>query len=220
MGKEKKKEASKELNVIKRMFREIASRLESATVKLNKIIAHCEERRQHFIDKWTAKELERTSELAKSIEDDRHQIVLMGYQNHEKILGLIEGKTLELGKKISINYRSGEKILEILNKDLVIESLEKQEESEGLDIKGLIISGPTIPKKNIPKAIAILEATGYYLSEIEKNINVKTFEKKIKSGELDPEKIKGIKIIQNEFFGVHTSNVDFSESIKTTTKEF
>lgn len=220
MGKKKNKEASKELNAIKRLFWEIASRFESNTVKINKIIAHCNERRQHFFDKWTNKEKEQTPELEKSIEDDRRQIILMGSQNQEKILSLVEGKTLVLDKDKSIRYYSGARIVDISNEDLVVESLEELEKREKTDIKGLITTDNIIPKKNMAEAIKILEASGHFLAETKKGIIVKAFEDKIKKGELDPEKIKGVKITQNEFFGVHTPNVDFSENIKTTTKEF
>jgi len=220
MEKKRKKRISKELNLIKKVFLVIALRLQSNKTKIERIKTYCNERRQHFIDKWTNREKERTAELAKIIEDDFQEIVLLGSQNQEKILRLVEGKTLELNKKMSIGYRIGPKVPEILSKKSLIESLENQAKNEGLDIKDLVTVEPVIPREKMAEAIEILEARGFYLAEDEKDINEKTFEKKIKNNELDPEKLKGIKIIQKEFFTLHTPDVNVSEPIKTTTKEF
>jgi len=220
MGKKRKKRISRELSLVKRIFLEIASRLQSNKAKIKKIQAHCKERRQYFFDKWTNKETGQAMELAKSIEDDFQEIVLLGCQNQEKILRLVEGKTLELNKKMSISYRTGAKIPEVLDKNLLIESLENQGKSEGLDIKDLVTAEPVIPKEDMAKAIEILETQGFYLAKIEKNINEETLKAKIKSGELDPEKLRGLKIIQNEFFILHTPDINISEPVKTITKEF
>ena len=62
---------------------------------------------------------------------------MLGSQNQEKILRLVEGKTLELNKKMSIGYRIGPKVPEILSKKSLIESLENQAKNEGLP--GIII---------------------------------------------------------------------------------
>jgi len=221
MEKRKKIKFSKELNRIIKIFLVIAARLQSNTVKKEKNSAHCKERRQHFIDKWKKNEEALNTDLIEIIKDDRGQLILLGTQYFQQILSLIEGKTLKLSKHISISYRTGSKIPEVINKDLVIASLEEQAKSEGLDIKDLITSEPVIPKENIPKVIEILKASGQsLLTGVEKSINEKVLEQKIKNGKLKPEKIKGVRIIQNEFFGFSAPDVKFSEPIKTIIQEF
>src|SRR4030066_813624 len=217
MKKERKKGISKELNVIKRIFLEIASRLQSNTAKIKKIKAYCQERREHFLDKWTGKEKEKAAGLPEMVEDDIQKIVLLGLQNRGKILSLIKGKTLKLNKRMSIGYRTGPKILEVLNKDWVIESLKNLEEEEGLDIKDLVTTELTIPKKDVATVISILKDIGVHVGNIKMDINEKALETKIKSGELDPGKLKGLKIIQNEFLILRAPDINFSEPIETTT---
>ncbi len=214
---EKKINGHRVLNSIKRLFWVQISRFETNHAIKNKVDAKCDERINHFKDKWEKKRQEKMPPgLLKEIEDCLEKIINLGILNYKNLLNLLGGKTLNLKHSEVVKYYDHPGKWDFYNKDLLKESL------KSLRLENLIITTETIPQENMKEAIAILKSHGHILSEIDEDINESALLEKIANGEIKVEVLNGLRRKVNQYFAVTTPtpNAEIRKVIKTITEEY